>query len=290
MAKSINDLYQSVLGRAPDAAGVKYWQQQFGSTIEPAEVEAFKKAAAPEQKRVTAVNNFWSSRGVVNPPAYANPKPENPFGNSGGSFSASSYGGSSYGAAQSAQPQFDQLAFQRQLDEYRSSYDRQLEESRSSYARQLDEYRSSFNNQLETYRTQLNDASNLYKQTLDAKSQAEAEKEQYRMQSESYREQATAEQLRNLRSGSTVAGTPGSGIDQLASGMGGAGASRGNVTSSRSGNVITMVDATDSVLDKPNPVIASLSGGSTASQQAARSRAAAVSGGSAANYYSKRFG
>jgi hypothetical protein len=49
MAQTIDQLYQSVLGRAPDAPGQQYWQQQFGETIDPQEEQAFKAAAIPEQ-------------------------------------------------------------------------------------------------------------------------------------------------------------------------------------------------------------------------------------------------
>jgi hypothetical protein len=44
----IVDLYQEVLGRAPDAAGLGNWFQQFGSEISPEEREAFKTSAKTE--------------------------------------------------------------------------------------------------------------------------------------------------------------------------------------------------------------------------------------------------
>jgi len=45
---SISDLYQKILNRAPDEAGLEYWKQQFGDTIDPNEIEQFRQAAAPE--------------------------------------------------------------------------------------------------------------------------------------------------------------------------------------------------------------------------------------------------
>jgi hypothetical protein len=46
--QSVSDLYASVLGRAPDPGGLAYWQQQFGPTIEPEEINAFRNAAQSE--------------------------------------------------------------------------------------------------------------------------------------------------------------------------------------------------------------------------------------------------
>ena len=45
---SISDLYQKVLGRAPDAGGAAYWQNAFGSEIDAAEAAAFGIAAQRE--------------------------------------------------------------------------------------------------------------------------------------------------------------------------------------------------------------------------------------------------
>ena len=45
---SVADLYTSILGRAPDAGGLAYWQQQFGNTIDPSEVNAFTQSANVE--------------------------------------------------------------------------------------------------------------------------------------------------------------------------------------------------------------------------------------------------
>jgi hypothetical protein len=54
---SIVDLYQQVLGRAPESKTViKEWEKQFGNTIEPEEVEKFKQAAQLEKTNPTAAN------------------------------------------------------------------------------------------------------------------------------------------------------------------------------------------------------------------------------------------
>ena len=46
--QTVADLYQQILGRAPDAGGLAYWQQQFGNEIDPSEIGTFTTAAAPE--------------------------------------------------------------------------------------------------------------------------------------------------------------------------------------------------------------------------------------------------
>jgi len=43
--QNVEDLYKSILGRAPDAGGAAYWQQQFGNTIDQSEIDNFRKAA-----------------------------------------------------------------------------------------------------------------------------------------------------------------------------------------------------------------------------------------------------
>jgi hypothetical protein len=46
---SIADLYQTYLGRAPDAGGAQYWQQQFGNEVDAGELQTFLNAAQKEQ-------------------------------------------------------------------------------------------------------------------------------------------------------------------------------------------------------------------------------------------------
>lgn len=53
----IAQMYQDVLGRAPDTGGAEYWQQQFGNEIDPTELAAFRQAAAPELAAQTAAQN-----------------------------------------------------------------------------------------------------------------------------------------------------------------------------------------------------------------------------------------
>lgn len=56
---TLESLYQDVLGRAPDAEGLNYWQQQFGSYVDPNEITAFKNAARPELQ--TNVQNTYQT-------------------------------------------------------------------------------------------------------------------------------------------------------------------------------------------------------------------------------------
>lgn len=46
--QSIEGMYRKYLGRAPEAEGLKYWQGQFGDSIDPNEVKTFLTAAQPE--------------------------------------------------------------------------------------------------------------------------------------------------------------------------------------------------------------------------------------------------
>jgi len=46
--KNIANLYQGVLGRAPDAGGAAYWAERFGSEVDPEEAALFTQAAEPE--------------------------------------------------------------------------------------------------------------------------------------------------------------------------------------------------------------------------------------------------
>lgn len=45
---SVSGLYQNILGREGEQAGLDYWNQRFGNTIEPNEVEEFRLAAQRE--------------------------------------------------------------------------------------------------------------------------------------------------------------------------------------------------------------------------------------------------
>jgi len=56
--KSVNDLYTSILGRQGETEGLNYWSQRFGDTIEPAEIEEFRRGAQPElqSRQLTATS------------------------------------------------------------------------------------------------------------------------------------------------------------------------------------------------------------------------------------------
>jgi len=45
---SIADVYQQVLGRAPDAAGLEYFSNRFGTSVDPTELSTFSVMAQPE--------------------------------------------------------------------------------------------------------------------------------------------------------------------------------------------------------------------------------------------------
>lgn len=53
MALTIEQLYQQYAGRAPDPEGLAYWTRDFGSTIDPREVEVFKTAVAEARAQGT---------------------------------------------------------------------------------------------------------------------------------------------------------------------------------------------------------------------------------------------
>jgi hypothetical protein len=50
---SIEDLYKQYAGRGSDPEGLKYWQQQFGDTIDPNEVNVFKSSVAAARAQGT---------------------------------------------------------------------------------------------------------------------------------------------------------------------------------------------------------------------------------------------
>jgi len=53
MALTIEQLYQQYAGRAPDPEGLAYWTRDFGSSIDPREVEVFKTAVAEARAQGT---------------------------------------------------------------------------------------------------------------------------------------------------------------------------------------------------------------------------------------------
>jgi hypothetical protein len=54
---SIQDAYQQVLGRAPSADEIKYWQSTFGSSVDPVELSTFSVAAQPERAAAPNTND-----------------------------------------------------------------------------------------------------------------------------------------------------------------------------------------------------------------------------------------
>jgi hypothetical protein len=119
----------------------------------------------------------------------------------------------------------------------------------------------------------------------EAKSRAEA----YEAQQKEDRDREAAEQLTSLRSGSTVSGSPGSGLGNLSSGT------TSYQPSSQSGKLLDMaykqMDPTDSVLDKENQV--KFGGGATSNSSSGTSsspRQTLTSGADAGSYYARRFG
>lgn len=69
---TVEELYQNVLGRAPDPGGLSFWQNYMGSSIDPSEIAAFT-AAAQAEKPGAAYNpasptlNLGYSPGVTGP-------------------------------------------------------------------------------------------------------------------------------------------------------------------------------------------------------------------------------
>jgi hypothetical protein len=52
--QTVEDLYTSILGRPSDAGGAAYWQQQFGDTLDPNEINIFTQTANAELANRTA--------------------------------------------------------------------------------------------------------------------------------------------------------------------------------------------------------------------------------------------
>jgi hypothetical protein len=83
---SVEDLYTQILGRAPDAGGLAFWQQGFGNTIDANEIASFKNAAqaelanrTPAEQQALApnlvntsggLNNLAAVNNITNTPAY----------------------------------------------------------------------------------------------------------------------------------------------------------------------------------------------------------------------------
>ena len=63
---SVEDLYRNVLGREGEAAGLEYWKQGFGDTIDPNEIASFKQAAQAELANRTPAEQLQLAPNLVN--------------------------------------------------------------------------------------------------------------------------------------------------------------------------------------------------------------------------------
>jgi len=62
IAPAIGDLYKKYLGREGETAGLNYWADQFGGTVDANEVQQFKNAARPEQdSRVSSLADLYQN-------------------------------------------------------------------------------------------------------------------------------------------------------------------------------------------------------------------------------------
>ena len=69
----ITKLYQEVLGRAPDPAGLAYWSAGFGDKLDPAEVQSFVTAAQAELNQKKAPPPLTPSGPTAPAPAQVTP-------------------------------------------------------------------------------------------------------------------------------------------------------------------------------------------------------------------------
>ena len=68
-AMSVENLYYQILGRAPDAGGLAYWQNAFGSSADPTEQASFMQAAQSELANRSAQEQALLAPKVVDPVA-----------------------------------------------------------------------------------------------------------------------------------------------------------------------------------------------------------------------------
>lgn len=73
---SVSDIYQSYLGRAPEQAGLDYWNKQFGPTIDQNEVNTFLAAAQPELQKLNPGGYFWTDEQINNAKNYFATSPD----------------------------------------------------------------------------------------------------------------------------------------------------------------------------------------------------------------------
>lgn len=58
LPKTVEDLYTGILGRPSDAGGAAYWQQRFGDTLDPNEINTFTQSANVELANRTAAQTL----------------------------------------------------------------------------------------------------------------------------------------------------------------------------------------------------------------------------------------
>lgn len=172
-------------------------------------------------------------------------------------------------------------------------YKRQIDSQLAEYKRQLDgEFETKLNERLSSYQSQ---AMQLQSQLSSAQSErdnAAAKAKEYEDQRKAEQEIQVSQQLNSLRSGSTVSGSAGPGLGSLSSGR----SSYSVSTGGKSGGVLDRaykdIDPTDSVLNKDVAVASATTarGSSGASSRTEARQRALAAGGSASDYYARRFG
>jgi hypothetical protein len=76
--KTVEDLYTSILGRPSDAGGAAFWQQQFGDTLDPNEINAFTQAANVEIANRPAATTAAATTAAAPTTAGQTPPPSAP--------------------------------------------------------------------------------------------------------------------------------------------------------------------------------------------------------------------
>jgi hypothetical protein len=109
MALSVTDLYKEVLGREPDAGGLAYWQNAFGSSVDPAEQASFMQsvqsvlASAPIQEQAALAPKIVAESVSTGVPVSKVVESYSPAVNAVAPTSTESQGGSVKDSAKSSQ-------------------------------------------------------------------------------------------------------------------------------------------------------------------------------------------
>lgn len=170
-------------------------------------------------------------------------------------------------------------------------YERAFQASLSDYKKELDQKVGAIQARSTQLESDLSTARFEQGRIVAEREEARARADAYEKEKKTEQELAVNEQLRNIRSGSTVSGSPGSGLGSLTAGSS---TNRGrSIGKSERGSVldnyIRSIDPTDSVLDERGPVVDAIGDpGRRAEAQAAVRRRGLASG--TAGYYARRFG